>query len=72
MFMQDITLILVGLSIAAAIFTLIFYLGFAIGKYAQALMVQEQLANISEQVSSIRSGLKTLDKELKSLLIDGK
>ena len=72
MFTQDTTLILVGSLIAIAIFMMIFYLGFATGKYAQALTVQEQLENMSEQVLTIRNGLKTLNEELLSLITDDK
>ena len=72
MFMQDTTLILVGSLIAGAICMVIFYLGFETGKYAQALTVQAQLESMSEQVSTIRSGLKTLNKELVELLTDDK
>ena len=72
MFMQGTTLILVGSLIAVAIFTVIFYLGFATGKYVQASTVQAQLESMSEQVSTIRSGLKILNEELVQLLIEDK
>jgi cell division protein FtsL len=70
--MQDTILILVGSLIAGATSIVIFYVGFEIGKYVQALTVQEKLESISEQVSTIRNGLRTLNKELVELLTEDK
>ena len=69
---QGITQILVTPGIAVLICTMIFYAGYAIGKYVQVLMGREQLENISEQVLIIQTGLKTLREELQLLQTDVK
>ena len=69
---QDITQTLAAYSIGVLICTMIFYAGYAIGRYVQALMEQDQLESISEQALIIQAGLKTLKEELASLQIDVK
>ena len=69
---QGITQILVAPGIAVLICIMIFYAGYAIGKYVQALTVQAQLENISEQALTIQTGLQTLRKELNLLQIEDK
>jgi type II secretory pathway component PulC len=72
MFMLDTTLTLAELIIAGVIFTVIFWIIYEIGKFAQALTALEQSVNTLEQASTTKHSVATSKQDSDIIEIDVK